>query len=690
MKNNNKEVMVGSWKISPGTCTLEKGGDSVKITPRNMDVLNFLVENAGDVVSSDQLLDRFWAVSTSSDHAVHKAIAELRAALGDKAQSPRYIKTISKRGYTLIAPVASVSSDAPIPSSSDPTPDHESSPAPAGPLLATNELARRMLNRPAALLVSLAGIVLLTFASWSGQNRLASEDRITRLAVLPFVNTAVDQHDQFIVNGLTDALLNGLSTLNGLAVLSADRATVAKVGSSAVELGQALGAEHLLQGTIQTAEGQLRVIVKLIRAADGVHLYAEQFDMPIGEIFAIQDHIASNVVQALSIHLDDKERSQMLDWGTTNALAYHEFLKGEFHYNQFSLADFERAIDHHLAAIELDPAFLNAYQGAATAANNLAVYSKMEKIRELDRLVAKLYPEVARIAPDSEVAKSIREIRLRMSGNNQVQQEIQLREQILAGDAPDFAIAHYALFLIGARLYDEALQYLALVESAAPFEISPDEVWSYRNLVKPPRSIVMSAKKQLQDRPNHIGYLGRLATNLALMGDHDQAQWYLDRQREVDSQGILSHHSEIIVAFLSGALDDNAAAVNALVKEEQDFFFNNGVMSFVLGDVENGMKFWRGLAPVQMRRLFNVVHSSEKFFPEAVLFDPRYQALLEELGTGKSWQRRLMKGVLEMESVTGVTLSPQARKVYDEGVFMVRNDLWTEVDWQQLRQAIER
>src|SRR5690606_9666962 len=88
-----------------------RDGVETRITPRSMDVLNYLAENAGTVISPDELLGRFWPGSVSSDHAVHKAVAELRSALCDDAHNPAYIKTFPKRGYALIAETGQCSPD---------------------------------------------------------------------------------------------------------------------------------------------------------------------------------------------------------------------------------------------------------------------------------------------------------------------------------------------------------------------------------------------------------------------------------------------------------------------------------------------------------------------------------------------------------------------------------------------------
>ena len=676
-----QKLKIGDWDVSLTTCTLNQGEIEVKVTPRSMDVLNYLAENAGQVVSHDELLKHFWQGSFPSDHAVHKAIAELRSALGDDAHQPSYIRTIPKRGYSLIAQVRY---EAQAPGASDNSPNIEVTHVSDTKFRVNALLDKRLLAGGVALAIFIS--VLL----WPSKDVVSDRDETVRLAVMPFINRELDTSNQFLTDGLRESLVNGLSKLSHMEVLSPPRSfedyDSATRSDRITDRARALNVGHILHGSVQTAEGRLRVTVQLTRASDGVHQYSEQFDLPLDDLFGLQDQIVSNVVSSLSVHLNESERSQMLDWGTTNALAYERFLRGNFYYNQFSPDDFRRAIDYHLTAIELDPAFLNAYHGAATAANNLAVYSNSETIEEMSLIINDLHREVSRIAPNSDVLRSINEIKLRISGVNQVQQEMQLREQILSGNPPKYAIAHYALFLIGARLYDEATQLLDKAEEVGPFEISPDEEWSYKNNVQPPRTIILSAKGQLQERPYHVAFLGTVATNLALTGDFRQAEMYLNRQREVDEDEILSHYSEVIIRFLKGEVSIGNEAYQNLMAKSNDFNFSKGALSFMLGDIDSGVEYWSNVPPLQRRRLFNVTHSVEKYFPAAILDDPRYLEVLESLDFGKQWQRRLIEGVMAMEPVLGIELNPKTLRAYEANTFMSRNNLWSEEEWAELEE----
>lgn len=672
MAPGRHSLQIGDWHVYADTCTLSAadGANQTKITPRSMDVLVYLAENAGSVISATELLDKFWQGTISSDHAVHKAIAELRAAFGDKAHNSRYIKTVPKRGYSLVADIV-------------PFADLQSQQA-----VKPHWWQADSLSGPAKLASSLGALALIVGILFFSEIDLAlNQDNDIRLAVLPFSQEgAVDNSQQFFVEGLSESLITGLSKLNQLSISNpADERGLNGQRQSTQEYGQQLGVEHLLDGNVQYSGDRARITVQLIRVEDGVHQYSEQFDLSEKDIFEIQDEIVANVVTSLSIHLDETQRSQMRDWGTSNAIAFERFMKGEFYNNQFNPNDFELAIESHMAAIEADPNFVNAYLGVVSAANNYAVYSGAAKIAELGRLIDDMHREVAQLDPNHEALDSIRAIQLRINGNDYRLQESSLRQEILSGKAPEFALAHYSLFLIGARLYDEAERYLDMADEVDPFQISPDETWDYRLMVALPEDTVELRKQQLLERPNHTGMLGAVARNLILLGRNEEAQSYAQRQQDSDIEGISSNFTHIIAGVLTGTLHPGSESLASQYELGGDFNFNNGALSFMLGDIERGIEYWSNLSTVHKRRMINNMHISEVYFADGVVEDPRYQKLLEDLDFGLSWQRTLMEGVIAMQEVTGVELSEKAKRAFETEQFMSRNNLWTDSQWADIR-----
>lgn len=704
-------IKIGDSIVSPGACTVTKDGAATKVTPRSMDVLRLLVDNAGAVVSPGEFLETIWQSPIATDHAVHKAIAELRGALKDDAHNPSFIKTIPKRGYALIASVtpcdASGNTGVAVSAENHIRKDHNShnlteaistnsgllSPTPktsqpplknrvVEPTGSVWKPVTNIWSKVAIATVLSALVIVLPLISNSPVTSPNAEG-VAKLVVLPFASRDFTEDNQILAEGIRESLIHGLSKLTHLQVLSPPRNPELMVVMDESGRNYLREADHVLQGSVMTSEGRLRVIVQLVRASDGLREYSDQFDLPMNDIFAVQDQIVTNVVSALRVYLNDTERSQMRDWGTTNPLAYEHFLRGEFYNNQFNPADWARAIEFHEAAIELDPNFLNAYHGLATAANNLAVYSGIDKINEMYQRVLSVHREISRIDPGSDILDSIHAIKLRMRGSNYIQQEIQLREQILSGNPPHFAMGHYALLLIGARLYDEAARFLDLASEAGPFEISPDENWSYRINVLTPSEAILARKNQLQQRPYHVSFLGSVAVNLAILGDFRQAQIYLNQQRALDHEGILTHYTEIIMGYLGGKIQPDSEAYDNAFRDHQDFYYNNGMLAFILGDVETGSLYWQNLQPEHLRRLFNVTHAAEKYFPDSVLQSADYQATLESLGAGINWQRRLMEGIMAMEPVTGVNLSRKSRDAYNSNQMMMKNNFWTELQWAE-------
>ncbi len=718
-KNLQQTLQIGDWQVSPGACTVKKNGAGTgnetdvgtnvetKVTPRSMDVLKLLIERDGNVVSPGEFLETIWRSPIATDHAVHKAIAELRSALQDDAHNPRYIKTIPKRGYKLIAHIASEPQQHAVPADK-PATEHRTDPDqsqsertaagnnPLAPeqqtphgdgeehtVATTRATSRQTFWRKLAVAAMLSALVISAPLFIRSPESTPEATSVVQLAVLPFASRDFSDDNQILAEGLRESLIHGLSKLGHLQVLSPARnpetlSAVRQYGDNYLQQ-----ADHVLQGSVMTSDGRLRVIVQLVRVSDGLREYSDQFDLPMNDIFAVQDQIVSNVTSALRVYLNENERTQMRDWGTTNAVAYEHFLRGEFYNNQFSPADWERAIESHQAAIELDPNFLNAYHGVATAANNLAVYSGADKIDKMYQLVLDTHRQISQINPESDILDSIHAIKLRMRGSSYIQQEMQLREQILSGEPPHFALSHYALLLIGARMYDEAARFLEQASEAGPFEISPDEAWSYRTNVLTPADSVMARKNQLQQRPYHVAFLGSVAVNLAVLGDFRQAQIYLNQQREVDLEGILAHYSEVVMSYLAGDIKADTPAYFAALRDDPDFYYNNGVLAFMVGDIERGVHYWQNLPPVHLRRLFNVTHAAEKYFPEQVLYSPEYLDLLDAMGAGLAWQRRLMEGVIAMEATTGVSLSRRSRDAYDSQRLMLKNNLWSEQEWSE-------
>ena len=134
--------------------------------------------------------------------------------------------------------------------------------------------------------------------------------------------------------------------------------------------------------------------------------------------------------------------------------------------------------------------------------------------------------------------------------------------------------------------------------------------------------------------------------------------------------------SQVIISALFGASTVEGDELEASNKDNPEFNFAMGVKQFILADIEAGVELWRNLTPSDNRRLFAWLHSVDIFFPLSVLNDTRYKAILEEIGIGETWQKRLMKGVIATSSKTGVSLSKSSQLALAESRVLQRNNLW--------------
>lgn len=662
----NRTIIFGPFEISKGSCTITLGNLENKVSPRGMDVLIYLIEHSDRIVSTEELLHTFWS-SVASDHAIHKAIAELRAAMGDSVRMQRYIKTVPKRGYKLLGAVVSDSAAL--------------IPEPISFLKRVHQKLELVDTRQ--WLVGVTAAAILLGLGWLAESELTqrrANEFVIGVSPFRFESNGIDSN-RYLVDGLTSTLINGLSNLGPMQIIaiSGTDPTSPPTRFSANMLPSNL--THILQGTLIQADDRLRVIINLVRSNDGVYEYSGRFDMNQGDLFKIQDAIVNNIVDALAIHLDDKHRANMLDWGTTDAIAYDRFMKAEFHNTQFNPDDWQLAIDYYQEAIDLDPAFVSAHLGLAAAANNFSVFAKIQEKQRLINLVADIHRAIARIDHEHPALDSIRAIELRMAGNEYRQEEMVLRQQILSGTPPEFAMAHYALLLMSARLYEEAQNFLNKTAELGPFEISPDENWSYRISLLPPTQAIPARKLQLLERPKHVGFLGAVARDLTAIGNYQEAIPFIARQKLADSQGPSFELTQLLVDTARGALNRENASFLRDTNTDQDSAYAKGVASLMLGDIEAGSRFWRQINPLQKRWLLNLVHAQEIYFPAQVLASEEYATLLEDLDVGSSWQRTLMEGVMLLEGVTDVGLSERAFSHYQQEVFMQRNNLWAENVW---------
>jgi serine/threonine protein kinase/Tfp pilus assembly protein PilF len=227
------------------------------------------------------------------------------------------------------------------------------------------------------------------------------DDTGPSVAVLRFVNMSPDPEQDYFCEGIAEELINGLAKVKNLQVAS--RTSSFQFSGDAAdirEIGQKLGVKSVLEGSVRKSGNFLRVAAQLVNVEDGYHLWSERFDRELKDVFAIQDEIAENIVQALEMTLSPKERRAIQNVATRNVEAYDFYLKGRQFFYQRTRRNMEFAMQMFGRAIELDPAYALAYAGIADCHSTLFMHSDPEeenrqKAEEMSRKALELDPDLA-------------------------------------------------------------------------------------------------------------------------------------------------------------------------------------------------------------------------------------------------------------------------------------------------------
>ena len=294
---------IGDWEVYPQE-NLLKGPDQARVLePKVMDVLVFLAGRQGDVVSRHQVLDAIWSGVVVGDETLSRAISVLRTELGDDQKNPRYLKTITKRGYRFIADVIPLASEGPqkVESVSDAS-------ASATPEKTSKSITHFFGRKSDFMIITVLVLGLGYFAYdkflLQPESGEVFGDIGRSIAVLPFVNMSDDSGNEYFSEGLSEELLNLLVKIPELKV-AARTSSFSYKGKDVkiAQIGEELNVSYVLEGSVRKAGNHVRITAKLVKADDGFHLWSETFDRTLDDIFVIQDEIAKAVVDELKINL---------------------------------------------------------------------------------------------------------------------------------------------------------------------------------------------------------------------------------------------------------------------------------------------------------------------------------------------------------------------------------------------------
>ena len=351
---------IGEWKVAPDLNTVESGQRTVRLEPKVMQVLVALSERPGDVVSKEEIFRRVWPDAFVSDEVLTRSISELRKVFGDAPHDPKYIQTISKGGYRLVAPFVA-----------DP-------PATAA-ILPVDPPAAHAWKQNTGRLAAVTSLILLAALAFFVSRRTlrppASAARVTSLVVLPLTNLSGDAAQDYFSDGMTDELTTRLANLSALRVISRTSAMHYKGTQKTVpQIARELNVDAVIEGSVLRSGDRVRISAQLILALADKHLWAESYERDLRDVLALQSDVARAVAREIKIQITPQEDTKLTAVRPVDPEAHDSYLKGLFDWEKFTEETMWRAVGDFQHAIEKQPDYAPAYAGLANTYHELAFY----------------------------------------------------------------------------------------------------------------------------------------------------------------------------------------------------------------------------------------------------------------------------------------------------------------------------
>ena len=389
------------------------------------------------------------------------------------------------------------------------------------------------------------------------------------VAVMPFADLSPDKDQEYFTDGLTEELIQALAKVEGLQV-PARTSTFALKGAqlSVQEIGDRLGVDNVLEGSVRKSGNQLRISAQLIKTSDGFNLWSETYDRELEDVFTIQDEISSNIVEALQLTLSPGEKQAIQASRTADIQAYDFYLRGRGYFRRRTLEDFRTASEMFTQAIEIDPEYAPAHAGLADTYTEIwRIYESTEENLERANTASLRAVE---LDPDLAEAHAARGFAL---GQQRRYEEAEPEFQRAISLDPKLFEAYYYYGTVAFTQGD--LEKAARMFERAN-EVSPDDDRALRLLPQVYRSqgreaeersahqrLVELAEKKLKLYPDDVQILLDGAASLIALGERERSLEWANRVLQADTDDALVFYN---IACFYAIADEKVLAIEALEK----------------------------------------------------------------------------------------------------------------------------
>jgi TolB-like protein/DNA-binding winged helix-turn-helix (wHTH) protein/Flp pilus assembly protein TadD len=357
----------GAFELDARAGELRKQGRRIRLQEQPLQVLQVLIEHPGEVVTREELQKKLWPADTfvDFDHGLNKAINKIREALGDSADSPRFVETVPRRGYRFLADVKtgdeaivrSSESIAPVP------PDAGAGDRPELPEKVT--LLEHLLPSLASRIVVIALLLAAsTLVAWKIHSWNPPPPGIRSLAVLPLESLSSDASQDYFADGMTDELISDLAQISALRVISRTSVMSYKHARKPLpQIARELNVDAVVEGTVLRSGDRVRITAQLIEASTDKHLWSESYEGDVRDTLSLQNEVAREIADQIRINLEPREQAALKNVQVVNPAAYESYLKGRYFWNKRTANGLQTALTYFNQSIAQDPKFSRAYSG---------------------------------------------------------------------------------------------------------------------------------------------------------------------------------------------------------------------------------------------------------------------------------------------------------------------------------------
>src|SRR4051812_15506380 len=351
----SERVSFGVFDIDLRTGEVRKQGLRIRLQRQPFELLALLIERAGEVVTREELQQKLWPANTfvDFDHGLNKAINKIRETLGDSADAPRFVETVSRRGYRFLADVRPIA----LPG----TPAETATDVLALPPLPAVE--RRSATWVAAALVA---VLATSGLIWGLRAARHAPSAPRSIAVLPLESLSSDPSQDYFADGMTDELITELGRISALRVISRTSAMAYKHTRKPLpEIARELNVDAVVEGTVLRSGDVVRITAQLIDGATDRHLWSDSYQGELRNTLALQNSVARAIAREIRVTINPREEAALRNAKAVDPAAYESYLKGRYFWNKRTADGLSTALAYFNQAIEQDPSYAPAYSGLA-------------------------------------------------------------------------------------------------------------------------------------------------------------------------------------------------------------------------------------------------------------------------------------------------------------------------------------